>query len=501
MKNPDIVIIGGGLGGLTAGALLAKRGKKVLLIEQHSVPGGCATTFRRRGFLVEAGLHEMDGLDSGDPKRRIFEELGVFEHLEFIRVPELYRVVTSKTDLVVPDNTEKAIEMFIGAFPDEEKGIRAIFSTIHAIRDEVDRLPSNRTLLMLQLPFFPLLYPKLVFMGNRTLGEFVDSIIVNEELKIALLANYPYYHDDPDTLSLVYYSMAQSSYYRGGGHFIKGGSQRLSDYLAGFIQAHEGEVVLDTRVTRILTEHGRAVGVACRKRNGIEEEQVFRAETIVANAAVPLVAEMLPDAERMLLNRRISGLKPGISWLSVYIGFKRDISHLNNSAYSTFIMSEDASTLRRGIPSASSGFDRRGFVFVDYSRIDSGLGAEGKSFGVICTVDRIDEWNGLTEDAYREKKERVAKTLIDRLERTIPGISQEIEYVEVGTARTIQRFTGNPGGIATGYAQIKGQSGPKRLENRSPVPGLFFASAWANPGGGFTGAILSGWFCANEILS
>jgi all-trans-retinol 13,14-reductase len=63
MQNYDVIIIGGGLGGLTAGAKLAKEGNKVLLLEQHYIPGGCATVFKRKDFIMEVGLHEMDGLD------------------------------------------------------------------------------------------------------------------------------------------------------------------------------------------------------------------------------------------------------------------------------------------------------------------------------------------------------------------------------------------------------------------------------------------------------
>ena len=81
----DAIIIGAGLGGLTAGATLAKRGSKVLLIEQHTIPGGCATTFKRKDYIVEVGLHEMDGLDKNDSKTRVFEELGVFKGVEFPR--------------------------------------------------------------------------------------------------------------------------------------------------------------------------------------------------------------------------------------------------------------------------------------------------------------------------------------------------------------------------------------------------------------------------------
>ena len=76
--NYDVIIIGAGLGGLTAGAKLAREGKKVLLIEQHDRAGGYATTFKRGDFILEVGLHEMYGPSPGDMTTRIFNDLDVF---------------------------------------------------------------------------------------------------------------------------------------------------------------------------------------------------------------------------------------------------------------------------------------------------------------------------------------------------------------------------------------------------------------------------------------
>jgi len=87
MKN-DIIVIGAGLGGLFSGAKLAKEGKKVLLIEQHTIPGGCATVFKRKGYTFEVGLHEMDGLHEDDFKVNIFKDLNIYEKVEFLEIPE-----------------------------------------------------------------------------------------------------------------------------------------------------------------------------------------------------------------------------------------------------------------------------------------------------------------------------------------------------------------------------------------------------------------------------
>lgn len=524
MKKYDVIIIGGGLGGLTAGSKLAREGKKVLLIEQHTVPGGYATTFRRKDFLVEAGLHEMDGLDPADAKLPILKELGVLEHLDFVRVPEFYRFKSSRTDMVIPDDTDEAVKVLVAAFPEEKTGIQTFFRTIHAISREIGRLPSEKWKAKLLMPFFPLLYPHLAVAASKasavlfplfallhpnllfgryaTAGDFVDSIIRNEELKLVLLANFPYYHDDPYALSLIYFSAAQSSYYRGGGHFIKGGSQKLSDYLAQYITIHGGDVLLGRLVTRILTENGKAVGVVYRKTRGGEqdEESVF-AETVIANAAVPNVEKMLPDRESALLRRKTATLQHSCSILNLYLGFKREVSTLSNHSYSTFVFDEGTRSLKDAAQNVHADFSKRGFAFVDYSQIDSGLAPAGKSFGSLCTTDYLSDWEGLDKEQYREKKEMVAQILIGRLEKLIPGIREEIEYYEIGTAKTLQRYTLNPGGVIYGYAQLPKQSGMlHRVPNRSPVKNLYFASAWSNPGGGFTGAILGGWFCALEIL-
>ena len=116
-------------------------------------------------------------------------------------------------------------------------------------------------------------------------------------------------------------------------------------------------------------------------------------------------------------------------------------------------------------------------------------------------MDSISEWDGLSNDRYKERKESAAQTLIGRLEALIPGIKDEIEYCEVGTPVTVRRYTLNPEGTAYGYAQIPGQTGRKRVKMHSPIPHLFFASAWTEPGHGFTGDMSSGYWCAETILS
>lgn len=302
-------------------------------------------------------------------------------------------------------------------------------------------------------------------------------------------------------MALVYFSAAQASYFHGGGHFIKGGSQKLSDYLAKIITDNNGEVCLGNSVEKILMKEEKAIGVEYQKTFGQNKEvkQIF-AESIIANTALPNIISLLPKENQKPLEQKIKNLEKACSLISIYIGFKKEIKYLGNKHYSTFIFDESIKTQKDMLENHKGDFGKRNFVFVDYSQIDSGLASEGKSFGVICTVDYLSDWENLSKEEYKKKKEDVAKILFTRLEEVIPGITNEIEYYEVGTSKTIERYTKNLGGTPYGFAQTPKQAGMFRIPNKSPIKNLYFASAWTKPGGGFTGAILSGWFCANEIL-
>ena len=502
MLNHDVIIIGGGLGGLVAGAKLAKEGKQVLLLEQHDIPGGCATTFTRNEFTMEVGLHEMDGIyDENDPKQKIFKDLGVFEHIEFLKLPEFYRFKNNRMDITIPDNVEQAIELLTKQFPAEEKGIKKFFHKIFVIRKEANRtfpLWCRRWKLDALMPIFPAIFPHLAFNTYATLGKYLDSIINNEDLKLILAANLGYYHDDPYSMSLIYFAVPQAGYYKGGA-YIKGGSQKLSDYLAKVIKDNGGEILLQHLVTGIIMENNKAVGVNYKQnRKSVTEVQNSYAKVVIANNAIPNVIDMLSD-KKVKLNK-FNKLQTACSLLTIYFGFNKQPKDLGNKHYSTFIFADNVKKLQDMPINFHGNLADRSYVFVDYSQIEAGLAPDGKSVGAICTVDYLADWENLNNEEYKAKKFQIAQIFRNKLEQFIPGIDKTIEWCEIGTPKTIERYTLNPNGTAYGYAQIPKQAGPFRTRIKSPVKGLYFASAWTNPGGGFTGAIMSGWFCANQIL-
>lgn len=473
----DVIIIGGGLGGLTAGAKLAKEGKHILLLEQHDRPGGCATTFKRKEFTMEVGLHEMDGLHPSDGKTRIFNDLGLFDGVEYLPLPEFFRFYNGRTDIVMPHDQEHAKTILKAHFPGEETGIDAYF----------ERLMNARRINVRERD-----------QPDISVGEFLDSTFKDEEIKLVLLGNLGYFHDDPYSLSLRYFSMAESAYFNGRANFIQGGSQQLSDKLVDVIRAHGGKVLLNHKVTSIDAEEGKILSV--RFINTLPGDHSIveaRAADFIANAALPQISRMIHSPEGEQLSEEVSRQPIGASLLTVYYGFSTSLKKLGHGHYSTFVFDGSVKTQKDIKANNRDDYSRRGFTFVDYSQVDAQLAPEGKSVGAICCIDYLDDWKDLSKEEYKEKKELVCEQLTARLEQLIPGCRDHIAHMEVGTARTVHRYTLNPGGAVYGFAQVPNRAELKSLD---AISNLHIASAWGKFGGGFSGALFSGYMTAVDLM-
>jgi phytoene dehydrogenase-like protein len=496
----NTIIIGGGLAGLTAGATLTKFGKKVLLLEQHHKPGGCATTFKRGDFIIEVGLHEMCGFEKDGSISRLFDMLDVDQDVELLQVPELYAVLSDQEKFVFPHTFAAASKALIDKYPEDEKGIRRLMKLLAGIRREGVKLPRTPLKRKLMYPFMPLFYPNLVEATRHTVGSWLDKYITNENAKLDLLGHIVYWDDDPYTLSMFYYGLPFSSFIGSGGYFIKGGSQELSDHLAEYIQKHGGTVLLGKKAEKIITKNGQVTGVTFRDSfNEHIEPVTISCDNAVANCAMPVVPDMLDEPHATSLRQQIADKTNACSLLNIYLGFNSDLEAYGVEHYSNSIRGDDVKTMKDIHPNNTGDWSKRSFVFVDYNKVDAQLAPSGKSVGVICSADYLKDWEGLSKEDYKAKKEEVAQILLDRLDKQFPGIRESIEYYEVATPKTIQRFTSNTAGSVYGFAQSRKQSATKRLRNNFLIPNLYFASAWTFPGGGFEGSIMGGFLAALQM--
>ncbi|MBP1761247.1 MAG: hypothetical protein H6Q64_789, partial [Firmicutes bacterium] len=143
MSEYDVVVIGAGNGGLTAAASLAQKGMKVLMLERHNVPGGCATSFCRGRFEFEVALHQLSGFGTEakpGPLRMFLDGLGVVDKLDWVAMENLYRVVLpGELDLILSSDREKMIATLQERFPQDSQAIADFFDLVYKFFYEVIR--------------------------------------------------------------------------------------------------------------------------------------------------------------------------------------------------------------------------------------------------------------------------------------------------------------------------------------------------------------------------
>jgi len=477
-----VTIIGAGLGGLSAGALLAKRGYRVTILEQHNIVGGCATTFKRKGgFSCEVGLHEMEGVYTNPKIVEIFKELNVYENVEFIKANEFFEVTTKRGKFLMPDGLDSAKRALIDRFPSEQEAIEYYFKLISKISKDINTLQNPS---WYQYPTLPIALTKILLLKSKSVTDIFNKIFKNQELKLILNANVQYYNDSPDTLSFLLHAIAQHSYYKGGGYFIKGGSQVLSDYFAKVIKDNSGEIITKALVTKCSS-------------NSVEYKYKDSIYTIKSDK---IISNLSPQDTYRLFNIDYTEKKPlGDALLTIYLGFSKNIKeHYGKRAYSNFIL-DDIESVEEFNAMIKKDILKRAFTFVDYSQIDSNLTKDNsKSFCVVTMVDKIEDWQKISQNEYQDKKAKLIEVVLKKLDKYYPNISSFVEYAEVGTAKTVKRYIKTPNGTAYGFKPTPKEFFRAFRFKSNRVKNLYFVGQWVIAGG-FSPAIMSGAICANKI--
>lgn len=501
MKNKyDIIVIGSGLGGLSSAAELALSGKKALVIEQHFRVGGSATSFNRKGYIFEAGLHMTAMVSSKNGNNSFYSSLGLLDKLTFVPAPEFYHVIGKGYEYTFKNSIEENIHDLSEMFPEDKKAIKQFFDTIFKIHDQTMKINDRKPLgFFLSLLASPVLYPKVLNSMFSTIGKYLDKHFKNEDLKTILLGNIGYYGDDPQKISLLFYAIAQTGYYRYGGAYIQGGSHQLPDSMADIITQNGGKILTMQEVTKIIMKDGKAVGVKYRSKLKDAKESVAYADTIIANTAVPNVRKNLLSKKESKVLEKFDKFTIGPSIMTLYVALKKPLKELGNKYYSIAIYNSENFELKNFAKLNHGDYKNRPAILCDYSQLDSKLSPDGKGYLVLSLMDYLKDWENLDESDYKFKKKQVMDSLVDRICEIFPKMRDQIEYVELATARTMKHYLMTPNGTAYGYNNTPKQSLIFRPRAKSGIPNLYFASAWALPGAGFGGALTSGNICAAQI--
>lgn len=508
-SNYDAIVIGSGLGGLTAGALYSHAGHAVLLLEQNDSFGGAATTYQKGAMTIEASLHETtDPRSTPDLKGEIFDALDLYKDVEFVPVGDFFQVRGGLIGepITIPHGIDAIEARLAGRFPAERdaigrflKQVDTILGTVYTLLEHHEGrwwLAHGAELPMKLWPIVKDMRSSLSEVLERYFGD-------NEVLKFAVAANLCYYADDPDKMAWLNFAVAQGGFLHGGGNYLKGGSQTLSDQLVRRIREGGGDALAGQTAVEILLDNEHAVtGVRYRPTAG-GEDQIVHAPVVFGNASPHAIKGMLPSAERDRFMAPYRDKPLSLSLFSITLGLNKRPGDLGISAYSTFLIPDwmhRFSEFRYCVEIMADMPSGRIPVLgiVDYSHIDRGLGDEDVFPVNVVGVDRLENWQ---EHNYHAKREAWLDAIIWGLDKEWPGIAQAVVQKEMATARTMHEYLKTPGGALYGFAPVlhKGKASGKAKGAKSSIEGLLLASAFSGFGG-FTGAMGSGASAAKAAL-
>ncbi|MCF2909102.1 NAD(P)/FAD-dependent oxidoreductase [Pseudoalteromonas sp. DL2-H2.2] len=489
----DVIFVGAGLGSLSAASMIAQKGKKVLVVDKHNIPGGYATNFSRKDFDFDVSLHSFDGVVKGGDSYKVIELTGVADKVEFLSHKTLYHFQQGDIDIKAKHrDIEDYKNQLFHYFPEEKDNIIRLFK-------EADKNYKDMCgFLFAKLPFWlrflatPFFFKRILKYENDTVDSFFSRFTQNERLKAVLSAQWSYYGLPAKDLAFGYFSYPFIDYLRNGGYSIKGGSQKLSDALVEVIESNGGTVLLSSPVTDIIVnEKGRVEGIES-KRSG-----VVSADKVVCNISPHAVVSLVgKDKFKPRFHTKLEAQKMSISGFQVYLGLDCSLADLGvkEDEYIRFFapmlsQREQFECLQKG-----EVFDgKTGWSINYFSNVDDTLCAPGKSsLGLFTLIGSID-WHSLSKMEYREKKQQLTQMLIDKAAEQIPNLKDHIVVCEAGSPRTMTKFTNNPGGSIYGFEQNLKQSGLfRRFPQKYPIKGLYQVGAYTFPGAGFIGTMLSG---------
>jgi prolycopene isomerase len=492
----DVIVVGAGLGGMTAASLLAKRGLSVLMIDQQNKPGGSCTSFKREDVVFDVGTAMLYGFGEKGfkPFRFLMNELE--EPIEIVAHATLARMTFEGKEIIFWPDVERFLEELYRLFPEEKEALRAFYADLYkmyvniVIKNEVIVPPSEFSARqglrrLLSNPLAMLSMQKLLSTSTRDLLNqyFHTPAIFNFFDKLCSAYSYTTAAETPGVLAATMFL----DNHIGGVYYPAGGAQMLPNTIEKAFERYGGQALYHQLVDEILIRDGKAYGV--RLHNGLE----IMAERVIANATVWNIYGKLVRPEHIAPER--------LKWAHYLVPTYPSM---------TLYMVVDHEALPKGIfpweiyIENRKEIDSSDLTLYINSLVDKTLCPPDKLV-VMAIAPNLNDWPHTDDPRYQSpeyeaQKRREAERMLDQIEYHIPGFRGHINTLIIGTPSTIERYLLKNGGAVGGPKNQIGQEMLKRLHARSEWKNLYFCGDSTVMATGAPATVVSGVGAANMVL-
>ena len=478
----DVVVVGGGVGGLTAAALLSKAGASVLVVEGQDGPGGYARALRREPYTFDPAVH---GLSVPDVFQGLLDHLGVADRCSLLPIETYYQAALPGLRFDVPIGTlDMLIDAHARAMPAAGDDMRRFIELCSEVHRQAHELPQEAPLRELDrlARELPLAFKYRMATVADLLEEQVDDPKARTLCGLSgLLLGLP-----PSRLSLQNFAQSLHAWVVEGGFYFEGGAQTFTDALVHAIRDSGGELATGAAATEIEVSDGRATGVVLEGGSRVRASAVISGVDATRTFGALLGTDGLPA--RFL--RKLRRLRPATSAVTLCAATRLDLQAAG--ARDTVLVS--GWDLEASWEATQAG--RPGAVVIRLpSLVDPTLAPSGEHVAMVIAFADYE-----SEAPWEQQVDHWQEALLGVAEATFPGFCDALTYSELLTPESYRRMSMNSAGSTYGWEATPAGAGAGRPAPRSPVSGLYLAGSWTQPGGCFLRSTVSGVFTSRLAM-
>ncbi len=506
MQHWDTIVIGSGAGGLAAAICLSRAGQKVLVLEQHDVPGGWCHSFYLNGHRFTPGVHYIGLLGEDEATSNLYKGLEIANDLVFFRMNQnaYEHVHIGNHRFDYPDNPQELEERLIERFPKEKKRIQKYLKLIRLASEELYSIPYIKGFWQkLTLPYRTRHFGKY---GLFSLKRVIDWHIKDPLLKNILNIQCGDHGVQPRKAAFILHAALMYHYFKGG-YYPMGGGGALVKAMTNTIKKYGGEIRTSTSVTKIILEgegNKKAVGVALQ--NG---EKLY-AKNIISNADVGITYNDLIGRENLSpkLKKKLDKTIYSCTSLMLFLTVDMDVKAAGLDSGNIWMMPDKDADEYYDQAMTEDILEGEAFegMFISCTTLKDPSSFDGKHHCIeaITFIDykafeKYQNEDNQRSEAYLKFKEKLTQKMIHGVEKVLPEVSNHIVNQELGTPITNEYYINTTKGNVYGTEKSLKHIGPFAFKANSEIENLYLCGA-SILSHGVAGASHSGVDTASRIL-